>query len=394
MLSRRLVLTFSAFAVTAFCQFTSPFVTTADAQGRPVNRIRFAGMDANNDGVITREEWRGSRRSFEVHDWNGDGRLSGDEVRTGARRNADWETADHDPNFRERNLSWTRNAFNALDHNRNQRIEANEWHFDRETFLRVDRNRDNILSLQEYLGEGVDDDLRGDNFDDMDYNNDGRIARTEWYGGAEDFRWLDRNKDGFLTRYEVAGSEAASTTWNEFQSLDYDRNGSLSRAEWHWSNASFMSRDTNRDGVLTAVEFETAGGAPGNVGAIAGQPSASTSPTVRVSSQMRWTDTGIIVRAGDVITFNASGQIQMSDNNQDVASTAGSLSGRKAPDAPINGVLAGALIGRIGSYGPIAIGNQAQITAPASGQLYLGVNDDHLPDNRGEFVVTVGVQRR
>jgi hypothetical protein len=29
-----------------------------------------------------------------------------------------------------------------------------------------------------------------------------------------------------------------------------------------------------------------------------------------------------------------------------------------------------------------------------SGQLYLGVNDDHLPDNRGEFTVQVSVQRR
>ena len=65
-----------------------------------------------------------------------------------------------------------------------------------------------------------------------------------------------------------------------------------------------------------------------------------------------------------------------------------------APDAPISGVYAGALIGKIGFSSPLAIGNQTRITAPVSGVLYLGVNDDHLPDNRGEFVVTVGVQRR
>ena len=84
----------------------------------------------------------------------------------------------------------------------------------------------------------------------------------------------------------------------------------------------------------------------------------------------------------------------MSDNAQDVASPAGSLSRRMAPDAPISGVLAGALIAKIGGYAPVAIGDQTRITAPVSGQLYLGVNDDHLPDNRGEFTVTVGVQRR
>ena len=84
----------------------------------------------------------------------------------------------------------------------------NEWHFDRETFLRVDRNRDNAISLAEFIGEGVEDDLRGDNFDDLDRNNNGRVERTEWYGGAADFRWLDRNGDGVLTRYEVVGSQA------------------------------------------------------------------------------------------------------------------------------------------------------------------------------------------
>jgi hypothetical protein len=65
-----------------------------------------------------------------------------------------------------------------------------------------------------------------------------------------------------------------------------------------------------------------------------------------------------------------------------------------APDSPISNVFAGALIGRIGNFQAFPIGDQAQITAPVSGRLYLGVNDDHLPDNRGEFIVTLGVDRR
>ena len=197
-------------------------------------------MDRNNDGVVTRQEWNGSARSFEVHDWNNDGRLSGEEVRVGAQRNTNWETADHNPNRLERNLSWTRNAFTNLDHNRDGRLTDNEWHFDRETFLRVDRNRDNAINVAEFLGEGVED-LRGDNFDDLDRNNNGRVERTEWYGGANEFRGLDRNRDGILTRYEVAGSQPSLNTYDEFNNLDFDRNGRLERAEWHWSNASFSS---------------------------------------------------------------------------------------------------------------------------------------------------------
>jgi hypothetical protein len=114
-----------------------------------------------------------------------------------------------------------------------------------------------------------------------------------------------------------------------------------------------------------------------------------------VNAQQRWTDTGIDVRAGDTITLNASGTIQMSDNREDTATPAGSRVGRRAPDAPIVNQLAGGLLATIGDYGStIFVGDRQTITAPVSGRVYLGVNDDHLPDNSGEFAVTVGVQRR
>jgi len=381
MFSRTLTLTLSSLALASLS-----LVATADAQ------TRFQGMDRNRDGRITRDEWQGSQRSFDVHDWNRDGVLSGNEVRAGAQNDSNWEQADHDPNWRERSVSYTRAGFANLDHNRDGRLERNEWHYQSETFYRIDRNRDNTVTLAEFLGQNVDDD-RGDDFDDLDYNNDGVVSRAEWHGGTAEFNVLDRNRDGRLSRYEVVGSQPSFSTYDEFRDLDFNRDGRLARNEWHWSNASFNQRDTNRDGVITAQEFQNAGGSPGTIGAIAGQPSAATQQ-IRVNSQTRWTDTGITVRAGDVIRFEASGQIQMSDNASDMAGTAGSLSRRMAPDAPISGVFAGALIGKIGAYSAFAIGNQGQITAPASGRLYLGVNDDYLQDNRGEFVVSMSVDRR
>ena len=110
---------------------------------------------------------------------------------------------------------------------------------------------------------------------------------------------------------------------------------------------------------------------------------------IRVPGNQRWTDTGITVRRGERVTFNASGQVQLSSNGSDTAGPAGATSGRR-PSGPMPQVLAGALIGRVGPVGLFAIGNQTTpLTMPADGRLFLGVNDDEVNDNRGEFTVDV-----
>lgn len=291
-------------------------------------RMRFEEMDRNRDGRISRAEWRGSARSFAVHDWNDDGVLSGAEV--GLERR--WpdeaaERADHEPSNAERYMSWTSRGFATLDHDRNRRITPNEWHYDRETFLRVDHDRDGTLDRTEFLGGDMDDD-RGDRFDDIDADGDGRIARREWHASNDAFSWLDRNRDGWLSRTEVVGDDEPAT------------------------------RDRERAIVVDARE--------------------------------RWTDTGIDVRAGDVLTIAARGSIVMSGDERDTATPAGSRTGRGAQEAPVQAV-AGALIARIDRGAPFLVGDQTSITARESGRLYLGVNDDHLPDNRGQFDVTVSL---
>jgi Ca2+-binding EF-hand superfamily protein len=364
-----------------------PAALTAAPEEQRAAHMRFQVMDKNGDGVIAREEWQGSARSFTVHDWNGDGRLSGEEVRIGAQRNTNWDQIDHsgDHPFY---ASWTAAGFQNLDHNRDGRISRNEWHYDLETFRRVDRNRDNALTQAEFLGAGYEDD-RGDSFDDIDVNNNGRVERGEWHGGLDVFNDLDANRDGVLSRFEVVGGvDYANDLYDQFLSLDVDRNGAIGRDEWHWSLGSFDRRDLDRNNVLSRNEFAAAGGTTATA------RSAAATRTVTVNPTLRWTDTGIDVRAGDTIAFDASGTITMSNDAKDKANPGGSETGRRAAEAPLLNQLAGSLIARIGGVGPIFVGGQGSITAPASGRLMLGVNDDHLADNTGAYKVTVTRQPR
>lgn len=226
----------------------------AGAQGRA--GMRFAAMDANRDGVITRAEWRGSEQSFRVHDWNNDGVLSGDEVRPGARRDGraidrdDFPQSEDEYQFSD----WTERGFAGLDHNRDGRITRDEWHFDLETFRRADHDRNGWVSRAEFLGtdDTDNDDDRQDLFRNLDANGDGRVTRDEWHGSSRSFDALDENRDGVISREEVVNEGSATDL---FSSLDVNRNGTIERGEWHWSAASFDRRDENRDGRLSRQEL-------------------------------------------------------------------------------------------------------------------------------------------
>jgi hypothetical protein len=80
-------------------------------------------------------------------------------------------------------------------------------------------------------------------------------------------------------------------------------------------------------------------------------------------------------------------------NNNDAASPAGSLSGRRADNAPFRDKPAGALIARVGIGTPLFLGERGQVRVSNTGRLYLSVNDDYLQDNSGEYRVALTVRR-
>ena len=238
---------------------------SANAQGRGNGRgrgnlkntapIRFQEMDRNNDRVITRNEWRGSDQSFNVHDWNGDGKLSDDEVRVGASRDDRARDNDNFDYYQREYVfdDWTDRGFRALDYNRDNRISRDEWHFDREGFRRADHNGDGAISRAEFFAQDAVDDDRGDSFPFLDTNRDGRLSRDEWHGSTSRFASLDANHDGFISRTEMLGTAAPPDL---FTSLDMNRNKIITPNEWQWSRASFDRLDVNGDGHLTVEELK------------------------------------------------------------------------------------------------------------------------------------------
>jgi hypothetical protein len=117
---------------------------------------------------------------------------------------------------------------------------------------------------------------------------------------------------------------------------------------------------------------------------------APTGSGISLNAKQAWTATGMTVRKGEVLHFNATGEIQLSGDSNDVATAFGAKSGRKAANSQMPNVLAGALIGRIGTSGqPFAIGSGVPVTMPAAGQLFLGINDESFEDNQGELRVDI-----
>jgi hypothetical protein len=111
--------------------------------------------------------------------------------------------------------------------------------------------------------------------------------------------------------------------------------------------------------------------------------------TFPVLATQIWTDTGVDLEKGQQVTITASGEVE---------AAAGLTNGPEGvPELRIDSNLIdtadhNALVARIGEFGePFYVGPEADFEAAEDGRLYLGVNDDGVDNNTGEYTIDLRV---
>jgi hypothetical protein len=102
---------------------------------------------------------------------------------------------------------------------------------------------------------------------------------------------------------------------------------------------------------------------------------------VTVPGEAAWTPTHVSLAAGQHFKIEATGVVHPrsgTSNGPDGVSGAGD-------NSRVEGARYGALIGRIGSGAPFAVGSDLSATSETAGELSLGVNDLQSDDNTGSF---------
>lgn len=107
--------------------------------------------------------------------------------------------------------------------------------------------------------------------DTWDENGDGRISRQEWTGNSRTFNQRDRNRDGYLDRYELPPGlrnrvdqygqadrqrkNDRSRAGDPVARLDDNRSGVIEGYEWPYNKRVFHDLDKDRNSVLSKDEL-------------------------------------------------------------------------------------------------------------------------------------------
>jgi len=153
-------------------------------------------------------------------------------------------------------------------------------------------------------------------------------------------------------------------------------------------------RQFNSDEVALVVLNPTGAAAASTAGnsnrvaGTAGTIGRRQTTTFTVPGNQKWIETDITVQGGQNVDVRATGEVEYAPNAKVTAAGAPRRT-PGGPDVPIPNAPAGALIGRIDNGQPFIIGRNTSVRMPEGGTLFLGINDDNVGDNNGNFRVII-----
>jgi len=210
----------------------------------------FPATDRNGDGIVSRSEWRGNNRTFNQHDSNRDGVLSGNEL-PGFVDNRDRDRDRYRNQTRNRSQARGSDSVGKLDDNRTGRVEGHEWPYNQQLFHRLDTNEDSTLTADELRK------IESATLDELDMNRNRRIDADEWPGGFAKFEQLDQDNDGRVTSREYFDRGSAWQRRDRFDAWDTNRDGVIQSTEWKTTPNIFRRMDTNRNSQIEYDEFQS-----------------------------------------------------------------------------------------------------------------------------------------
>jgi Ca2+-binding EF-hand superfamily protein len=223
-------------------------MATADVSAESPRKTKFRQLDANRDGKLTRSEFSGHPGNFRAMDCDDDRLVTEAEY-------VDPYKCDEslDPNSPE-------GRFQAKDTSNDGVLSRREWVGEDVSFQTVDGNDDGLVSLREYLNQPRADQRAGhpdEPFDDLDHDRDGRLSRDEWHADRESFERMDSNGDGVISSREFEPGGAVERRNTRFRDLDRDRDGRIEWTEWDGDEEAFRVLDVNGDDVVSRSEFSS-----------------------------------------------------------------------------------------------------------------------------------------
>jgi hypothetical protein len=134
-----------------------------------------------------------------------------------------------------------------------------------------------------------------------------------------------------------------------------------------------------------------------------------TTTVVSVPGNQAWTDTGIALTTGQTVEIKPSGTIKWGFEPSNIGGPVGFTFGQALPgdepntcgslsytaekageEFPLKGANCYAMLFRIGNPGkPFPTGKKITFESPVAGELFLGVNDQHLGDNSGAWTAKI-----